>query len=231
MFWVIMSILFLIVGSVIFILAFVQLRYFNHFDSVDIIYEEDDLISENDVSGYDNEVYRKKQASSESLLDYYMLSRKQNQTFLMTKFIKPISETTLEIFVFDYDQKLIKSMVIKYIKKIDKTPMILLPEHTAFVNVNMRHKGLEKTKIEAANDKKIHKISMISMITSVGLYLVLISIAYGLLTLLSGDLNMYMNLATILLGLAMITGISIINYIGVYLWMKMRFLNGSDDHE
>ncbi len=231
MFWVIMSILFLIVGSVTFILAFVQLRNFNHFESVDIIYEEDDLISENDVNGYDNEVYRKKQASSETLLDYYMISRKQNQTFLMTKFIKPINETSLEIFVFDYDQKLIKSMVIKYVKKIDKTPMILLPEHTAFVNVDMRHKGLEKTKIEAENDKKIHKINMISMITSVGLFLVLISIAYGLLTLLSGDLNMYMNLATILLGLAMITGISIINYIGVYLWMKMRFLNGSDDRE
>lgn len=177
-------------------------------------YSEDTLIVEKTLAGNHNKAF-KNELPSQTFIDQYILSYEDNKVYFVGKpLIEFSADDVLEIHCFNSNKQITKTI---YLRATNKTELLLpieLPNKTAFVNLYMYHSTADTKPILESFKHKYDMWVKLFKQSSLALFFIQIPVGYFLLMMLSGDrFESLLNVQTITLGLALMIGIAVFNYV------------------
>lgn len=196
-------------------------------------YVEPHLITESTISGYNNKVYQYKDRNTVNGLDTYMISIKNNKTYLSCKFHQePDQDSMLQVKFYNEKYEYSSFMNIIPKESINQLSMCLLQKGENIMNVSLVSKDSQKKEIDIALDDKYQLQKELLLKQSVSLSLLMIPVAYLILYIITGDrLIGFMNGGTFLLGGLLILSVVFANYGLTIMVLHFRNRKGVKEYE
>lgn len=177
-------------------------------------YSEDTLILEKVLAGNHNKVF-KNERPSQTFIHQYILSYENNKVYFIGNPLVTFSaEDVLEIHCFNSNKRIMKTIYLRASNNTDRLLPIELPDKTSFINLNIYHSTADTKPIFERYKEKYDLWIKLFKQSSTALFFTQIPIGYFLLMLLSGDrFESLLNVQTITLGVSLMVGISVFNYL------------------
>ena len=196
-------------------------------------YRPNKLMIVNEIAKYQNEVYENMNEASNHILDTLMISQKKGQSYLVCNFYKPLEVGhIIGIRTYNANEKLLKTLYVEYDQSIEKTSFIKLPEETKFVNVDIHDNYNQLDKLINFHKRKLKAYRKAALHISIALFFLFIPLGYIMLSSLTrNEFRIYLNLQTISLGFVIMIAMSILNFVFINLWVKVKFDIGGKANE
>lgn len=184
------------------------------------IYEPDQLIDENNLTGNRNRIFKNLQDSSK-VIDHYIISEDEKRPFLLCHFLSELQdESTLQITCFNAKEQPINIKWIEYSQILKNLPTIELPRNTTLVSINLIEKSVYDEPV-VMNQDSIHTFNRLVLWLSLTLFFLFIPIGYFSLQILSGpEFDGMLNERTLGLGITLMVFTSIIHYMFLRNWFR-----------
>lgn len=237
MIWTIISWVCLLIFVLIWVIAIKKIR------RVSNQYKKDDLcllpikkykvLIKKKVEVYSNNIYVPDDDEKDPYLDYFMISRRKNKIFLRCKF-KMLVEVgnVIAIRIFNDYGIYIKTLFIECNKPIDQTDFIPLSINDRIGNIEILENKNEIVEKDLVRIKRLKEYQKFALMFTISLMFLFIPLSYELLANLTGYLlYLYLNVATISLGVLLIALVMACTYFSIILWMKKRYSLGGIVYE
>jgi hypothetical protein len=222
MIWIVLVVSMTLVSIILwgYVFKIHQVLHSKTVDVDEVSYTEDELLLTKRVAGNDNKVFKNTQFS-QTVFDQYILSYEDGRVFFVGKPNVEITATNvMEIHCFNTEKKCITTLYVKSSQQTDQVLSIELAEGTAYINLNI-FKSSDESRPTLEKYRDVHRTWMkIIKTSSFAMFFSFIPLGYFLLMFLSSDrFQSLLNAQTISLGLLLMVGLAVINY----LWIKTKY--------
>lgn len=226
MIWEIVSIVSLVIGIILFLISiFKVLKLYQLYGNkkASANYQKDNMLLTKYIAGNHNNVFLNQQDSKE-WIDQYLITDEDGIPCLICHFKKEITDQRiLEIKSYNKGLRLIKVEYFRLHEHILKDAPIQLPRHTESVNLNIIETDdyLEVYKDTYRDKKKAY--NRINLLTSISLGFFMIPAGIYVLKKEAGErFESFMIVDTVILGLVLIVGLALLNYLLYFGWFYLR---------
>lgn len=225
MIWDIVSITSMVIASFLTVLfIFLSIKYYKQFIKLDeaLKYVENKVALKKYVAGNINEAFINKNESKD-WFDKYIISHEGKHTFLLCHSIESWQKDfVLEIRIYHKKKDYIESTYMSFEQGYDFSQPIEVDKRTHYVNLYVHETVDEPVDLAQVKLKK-KAYRLLSMLSSSIIFFIMIPFGIHALKMMSKDeFEAFMILDTILLGLGLMAGLSIVNYFVYIGWAHLR---------
>lgn len=194
-------------------------------------FEKQTEILNKDLLGNHNTVFKNTQVSFE-VIDQFMISEEEHQSFLIIHLKKPLeAHQVLDIHLFD-SKKWVKTLRLESETKLEKIPPFELPKGVKHVNFSI-YENLEAIEVVELEFEDIHKkYRRFLLLETFTLFLFMIPIGFSSLVFFGWpNFQKFLNLPTFSLGMGLMFGVAVVQYITITVWINKRMKGWRSQHE